>query len=277
VDYVPEAIQLQIVPDPVFIIGSPRSGTSVMAWSLAQHTACWTSAESDILIHLFGRGRFDTAYQASVQRGDGNWLSLNDVSRVELLGTLGLGFNALFTSRSGGKRWIDQSPSYTLMVGILADMFPTARFVHILRDGRLVVRSMLKSGFAEDWADSFGEACKAWSHFVEEAMTFCNERPARGKTVLLDEIAADPEARFAELQDWLELEQEPWSARFFQENRINSSYAAGDSRRADDGNAVWQTWSAEERRTFADVAGETLFKYGLAAESDLKAVPIAPR
>jgi hypothetical protein len=271
---VPETLELQIVPDPIFIIGSPRSGTSVMAWSLAQHTECWTSAESDILIHLFGRGRFDTAYQASVSRGDGNWLSLNGVSRAELLATLGTGFNAVFTSRSGGKRWIDQSPSYTLMVGVLADMFPGARFVHILRDGRQVVRSMLKSGFAEDWADSFGEACKAWSHFVEEAMTFCNERPARGKTVLLDEIAADPDGKFAELQEWLGLEQEPWSAKFFQENRINSSYPAGDTRRADDGAAVWQSWTGDERRVFAEVAGPTLVKYGLADESALRAAPI---
>ena len=39
----------------VFIIGCPRSGTSVFSWALAAHPNFWTSAESDYLADLFGR------------------------------------------------------------------------------------------------------------------------------------------------------------------------------------------------------------------------------
>lgn len=30
----------------IFVLGCPRSGTSVLAWALAQHEHFWTSAES---------------------------------------------------------------------------------------------------------------------------------------------------------------------------------------------------------------------------------------
>ena len=48
-----------------------------------------------------------------------------------------MGANALFSSRSGGKRWIDQTPYYVFMTEVLVRMFP-GLFLHVLRDGRNV-------------------------------------------------------------------------------------------------------------------------------------------
>ncbi len=66
-----EEIGIQICRRPVFIIGSPRSGTSVLAWALAQHKDFWTAGETDFLFHLFGQGRLETAWAASGGSGDG--------------------------------------------------------------------------------------------------------------------------------------------------------------------------------------------------------------
>ena len=51
-----------ICPNPVFIIGSPRSGTSILAWALAQHSRLWTSGEVHILHSLLCQFRFDRGY-----------------------------------------------------------------------------------------------------------------------------------------------------------------------------------------------------------------------
>src|SRR5690348_2756204 len=87
--------------NPIFIIGSPRSGTSILAWSLAQHTELWTSAESDVLFYLFGRGHLAEAFQIASTRPGGAWLSREKVKKSEFYAFVGLGINALFTSRSG--------------------------------------------------------------------------------------------------------------------------------------------------------------------------------
>src|SRR5918995_5110059 len=147
-----DTIQLQLCPHPVFIIGAPRSGTSILGWSLAHHNQLWTSRESHILDDLFGNDRFYEAFKRAKSLPGGTWLQEQDVERDEFLKYLGLGLNALFTSRSQGRRWIDNTPSYTLMVDVLADMFPGAVFLHILRDGRRVVHSMMN--FANRLADA---------------------------------------------------------------------------------------------------------------------------
>jgi len=256
----------EICTRPVFIIGSPRSGTSILAWSLAQHTRLWTSAESDFLFHLFGKDRFEEALETTLARPDGSWLTKNGVERKELLESLGLGVNALFTSRSVGRRWIDQSPTYTLIADLLAEMFPGASFLHILRDGRQVVASMVSSGFDTHWAGSFAEACRAWSHYVDVAARFCKARPSRCRTIRLAALAADPSRVFREVLDFLGLAYEDAPAAFFAANRINSSRpeaAPGD------GEAVWRSWTPEQQRIFNERASATLLRQEIATEHEL--------
>ncbi len=96
---------------PVFVIGAPRSGTTVLALSLARHSQLWTSDESQVLWDLFEGGRLEKNYQRQA-RYDGSWLCKQSIKKEEFLAFLGVGLNALFTSRSEGKRWVDQTPVY---------------------------------------------------------------------------------------------------------------------------------------------------------------------
>ncbi len=256
----------------MFIIGSPRSGTSVLAWALAQHSRFWTSAESDFLYHLYGHGQADRAFRLVVERADGSWIQKQKVGRAEFMSYLGLGINALFTSRAEGRRWVDQSPTYTLMVDTLADMFPEAFFLHILRDGRRVVSSMIKSGFETHWSNDFREACRTWAHFVRLAMTFCESHRDRSLTVVNEEMSQDPAGTFQRVFKLLGEPCEPGPANFVRSNRINSSYQAGPP--AMPGNVVtaaepWKDWNREQERIFQDEAGSTLMRYGLAAASEV--------
>jgi sulfotransferase family protein len=42
-------MDLATCENPIFIIGSPRSGTSILAWSLAEHSQLEVFAESNFL------------------------------------------------------------------------------------------------------------------------------------------------------------------------------------------------------------------------------------
>ena len=189
----------EICENPVFIIGAPRSGTTALAWALAQHSRLWTSDESQIIWDLFGDGRLDKNYKRQ-GKSDGSWLQKQGISQSEFRRFMGIGLNALFSSQSHGKRWVDQTPAHTLLVDTLADMFPGAYFIHILRDGRRVVNSMAHyldqstpapgeapaKGAPQGpaWARDFREACRTWSRFVRLAMDFSSRNPDRCVTVL---------------------------------------------------------------------------------------------
>ena len=207
-----------------------------------------------MLIDLFGGGRSDAAFKRAKEGNNLSWLYAENVERAEFLESLGLGPNALFTSRSQGKRWIDQTPQYTLMADVLADMFPGAFFLHILRDGHRVVNSMvnISSRLSDDertrlhlppWATDFNEACKAWRQFVEASMSFSATYPTRCLTVVHEELVANTEKGFDEIFRFIGVPYEEAPANFLRFNRINSSF--GDSR----GVAVqerpdpWNEWS----------------------------------
>src|SRR5437867_5526215 len=88
-----------ICPNPIFMIGSARSGTTALAWSLGKHTQLFNLNETTIIDNLFGKGRAITAYEVSVNRPAPTMLKTFGVTLNEYLKSLGIGINTLFTSR----------------------------------------------------------------------------------------------------------------------------------------------------------------------------------
>ena len=279
----------EICAEPIFIIGSPRSGTSILAWSLAEHSELWTEAESDIFYYLLRDGYLENAYETSVARTDGSWLRNQGVDLEAFLAHLGLGLNVLLTGTSNGRRWIDQTPANTLVVDRLAEMFPGARFLNILRDGRRVVHSMINfhsamgdpeavermrdAGRLPPWTTDFGDACRTWTRFVRIATDFGRRNPDRTHTLTNEGLITDPEDTMRGVLEFLGVPQEPGPARFLRENRINSSFAtSGRSAQAPPGlSEPWREWLPEQRETFLESAGETMIECGLATEAELSA------
>jgi len=258
-----------LCPDPIFVIGSPRSGTTALAQSLNRHPELRVGKESYVLHDFFANGRAEQVWSTQMSRVNPCWLAHEEVERDEFLAFIGLGFNALFSSRAEGKRWIDQTPLYTPMVGTLAAMFPGAKFLHIQRDGRHVVRSMtnferkydaekLKAAQHNEipnWSRDFRQACTTWATWVGAGLDFAAENPSRCITVRNEQIAADPVASFELIQSFLDLRRHPGPANFFGKHRINSSWVKDPTRPDDDD---WDAWDRGRRREFVELAGPTM-------------------
>ena len=278
-DDVAAALRSGAVPvchQPVFIIGSPRSGTTALARALAEHSCLWTSHESYFLHGLFGDGRPGRVHRHQANRDAFGWVITEQVDRAEFLAYVGVGLNALFTSRAGGRRWIDQTPMYTLIADDLAELFPDALFLHILRDGRGVVNSMMSftQKFAERpeaarhvprWATDVAEACRTWASYVTHADEFCTSNPARTLTVVNEELSADPVGGFDEVLSFLGLATEPGPADHFGGNRVNSSFVRGTGR-----SDTWDSWPTGHREVFVAEAGAAMVEMGFVDVAELQ-------
>ena len=148
------------------MLGSPRSGTSILTWCLGQHPNIIPQEESNWLgsfaIHAA------SGYQRGSARGAHGQLSAIGVGREEFLALFGQTINELilshrkqfqmqraqlgldvppFTiSRSPNEpksRWVDGTPEYSFYICGLRKLFPEALFVHLVRDVTAVVRSLL--------------------------------------------------------------------------------------------------------------------------------------
>lgn len=277
------ALESQAVPvchQPVFIIGSPRSGTTALARALAEHPDLWTSHESYFLNGLFGDGRASRVHTRQTERKAPGWLKTEHVDRAEFLAYVGVGLNALFTSRSGGRRWIDQTPLYTVFAEALAELFPDALFLHIVRDGRRVVNSM--ASFLDKfthrpeavrhvpgWATDFSEACRTWTEYVAHADALCDAHPTRSLTVVNEQLSEDPARGFAAILRFLGVPPSPAPAEAFGSTRVNSSYGR-DADHAVARAQAWDAWTPEQRAVFMGEAGATMVRMGLADPGELR-------
>ncbi len=127
-------------PDrPIFVLGSPRSGTTVLFGLLARSTAVGSlPGEGHLLWNLFhpeGGAGWDSQATPpeAIARGERRALSW------------------MIRQVAGDRRYLDKTPRNSLQVPYLAALFPDARFVVLLRDGRAVVSSLLNG-----WRDTSG-------------------------------------------------------------------------------------------------------------------------
>jgi hypothetical protein len=228
---------------PIFIVGSPRSGTSILTWCLGQHANIFPVPESNWM------GEFGlnvaASYQMGIARGDRTILSAMDISREEFFANFGQSINdlilrhrlALEKKRKMTRpptepkmRWVDGTPEYSLHIYALRKLFPEAVFIHVLRDPPEVVRSMLNFHrvAGTHLVQNEEQAYKYWLRMVKACV---QAEQAYGSEVVhrLSYMALidDPERAIRSL---LEFVGEPYSAKCLDplSRRINSSNVPAD-------------------------------------------------
>lgn len=144
------------INQPIFVVGSPRSGTSILTWCLGRHPNIIPLPESSWL------GQFSInvaiSYDIGSARENRSILSAMDIQRDEFFANFGCGINNLILSHRDDldrnrkmtrkpsepkTRWADGTPEYSFYICGLRKLFPDALFIHIIRDVTSVVRSML--------------------------------------------------------------------------------------------------------------------------------------
>jgi hypothetical protein len=288
--------EIEVSKSPVFIIGSPRSGTTALAAALAEHSHFWTGGESTVLASLFPPRRLAATFEWA-HTLPASTLLTQGISQEEFMQHVGIGINALFTSRSDGRRWVDQTPAYALIAGQLLDMFPDARFIHILRDGRRVVHSMqhiasnperMDVASSNDWLENehfhgivqrFGDfryACRDWARHVMAAHDFQQRHPDSCLTVVNEMLLTKPEAEFQRIFRFLDVPYESAPVAYLGSHRVNSSFSKiwNEAVAPQVTPDPWPSWSVEQRSIFVQEAGKALVYNGLATKDDMDALRV---
>jgi len=127
--------------EPIFIVGVPRSGTTLLRVLLDSHPNIACGPETPWLAR--GTHSIKGLYRFMAEDSLGYVKSYN-VPQKELRKKTAEFVDGLFMAYATSKnksRWAEKTPDHSLEIPFLADIFPNACFVHIVRDGRDVACS----------------------------------------------------------------------------------------------------------------------------------------
>jgi len=153
---------------PIFIVGCSRSGTTLLRLILAGHSRICIPAETGFLLPLVHSLPLDRPLSSEeadqalhLITGHPRWPDLKlraetlhgtvaAISHPRLRDIIDAVFG-LVSQAAGKPRWGDKTPQYIEIVPQLSELYPGARFIHLIRDGRDVAMSFKRSGFHERW------------------------------------------------------------------------------------------------------------------------------
>lgn len=175
---------------PVFVIGCPRSGTTLLSLMLSSHSRIAIPPETRFLLPVFRRRHsFGDLTEVGNRRRLARALVRHKGTKFRHLGlppelvrravvrsspTIGSAIGAVYRTYAdsqGKARWGDKRPTYFRNVDLLRALFPDAQFVHLVRDGRDCVASLKRMRW---WRQGTVGALATWVHAVD-----CARRAAR--------------------------------------------------------------------------------------------------
>jgi hypothetical protein len=172
----------------------------------------------------------------------------------------------------GKPRYADKTPSYVQHIPMLAALFPDARFVHVIRDGRDVALSFRRLPFGPDTLD---EAALFWrSRTLTGRRAGASLGPKRYLEVHYEDLAREPEKHLRQICEFIDIPYDPAMLRFNEHaDRLMATGVPGAHERLASPPALAaRTWrdqlNRSQIRRFEVLAGDALTSFGYEVTSD---------
>jgi hypothetical protein len=225
-----------------FIVGCPRSGTTVVQAMLARHPDVFTLPETAFFEHLLGdlawrwgdlqavRSRPRLRHRMGFARQRGR------MAFTQIMAQLGTApaparspvrtetcirrFIATLdemTESAGHDMWVEKTPNHLLYIPEIRAHMPDAQFVHVIRSGMDVLASLADANLRYDDNHGFsGDAkhwARRWNHAVEIHRRHIGQ--PNHHFIFLDDFVGDTDrewrrlCRFLDLSAEVDLQQQP--------------------------------------------------------------------
>jgi hypothetical protein len=260
--------------DPIIIYGAPRSGTTYIQHMLSQHPDVFLTNESRIFLWLHQAVAVDTYEDEYV-------LDHREAFIQHLRETQPDVIRSFYRKLAPQARyWGDKYPLYASMkhlgaLEILVSLFPGTRFIHVIRDGRDVVASLMRKTHDDgrSWA-SFEGAHRVWKAHLREGCGFGRAQPPNRYLEIRYEDVVQDDLRAARLMlDFLGIPVHSNVVDFCVQQREERTPLSKPTRdlNAISGRSGWEDlFSPQDRLRSLDLIGDQLVEHHYETEGSLQ-------
>jgi len=200
-----------------FIVGSARSGTTLLRMMLNAHPEVAVPPESRFVVDLYRSD--DVQVDDFLEQLDAHqrwtfWDTPIEDVRAQLAGLTTVPYPEAieaaymaYAQNRNKKRYGDKTPRYVEDLPLLARLWPGAKFVHLVRDGREVALSFADVPFGPS---TVAKAAALWKERVVRGMEQGRPLgPHRYTELRYERLLANPQAEVEALCSFLDLDFNP--------------------------------------------------------------------
>jgi tetratricopeptide (TPR) repeat protein len=205
-------------PDPIFVVGLPRSGSTLIEQILSSHSLVEGTMELPDIIAM--------ARRLGERQKDGQGPRFADrVAALDAAQIRALGEEYLARTRVQRKTdrpfFIDKMPNNFLHTGLIHLILPNAKIIDARRHPLGCCFSGFKQHFARGQAFSYdlSDIGRYWRDYARLMAHFDEVLPGRVHRVIYERMVADPEAEIRALLDYCGLAFEPACLSFHKTER----------------------------------------------------------
>lgn len=219
---------------PVFIVGMPRSGSTLLAEQLARHPAVRHRGELPWMPTLAARL---TAISVEHERA------------MQMQAAAATYAAQLVQDDAPAGWYIDKQPNNYLHVDLILALFPRARIIHCRRDARDTALSLWMQSFhpgTQDYAFDLADIAAAIQGSRRLMAHWRRRYPDAVREVRYEDLVGDPAGCIDELSHWLELPQANSPGEVAKEARSISTASLWQARQPIHTQSVqrWRTYAA---------------------------------
>jgi hypothetical protein len=227
----------------IFIVGLPRSGTTLMEQIFAAHSAVSDGAEAGVFRHAAMALANFRPSSLTTLNSDPRWAG-------DPWSGIGRSYLHLLNERFGDDgRIIDKTLTHAKWIGPLAHILPNARFIWMRRNPGAIAWSCFKTRFATgiEWSWSLPAMGRHFRFMDEMHAHWSREFPDRLLTIDYEDLVAEPDIWIPRALAHAGLTDEPQTRRFHEVKRSVRTASSSQVRKPLYNRSV-NGWREYERR-----------------------------
>ena len=205
-----------------FVIGSPRSGSTLLARMLGSHSAILGRPEPHLLTPLAHLGYFakvDKAPYDAVLAAESTRQFVADLPAGEddyvaaCRAYADVLYQRMLATAPGKRLFLDKTPAYALILDFIARIYPDARYVVLTRHPLAIFSSFAESFFDGDYRAAH-EYNPILERYVPAIARFLRQGKVATHHVVYERLVSDPAPHLAGIFAFLGLRDEPEAVNY---------------------------------------------------------------